>query len=74
MRDSFLLRKRKEMVVLGIRGITPLVYVVFIGKVPTWKVEEFHGKSFSFGFNSFGGELIMRVCDENPLFLVGFCF
>ena len=48
MRDSFWLRQRKEMVVLGIRVISPLAYVVFIGKLSTWKVEEFHDESFGF--------------------------
>ena len=48
MRDSFQLRKRKEMVVLGIRGIKLLTYVVFISKLTTWKVEEFHDESFGF--------------------------
>ena len=28
--------------------------MVPIGKLPTWKVEEFHDESFGFGFNSFG--------------------
>ena len=73
MRDSFWLRQRKKIVVLGIRVISLLAYVVFIGKLPTWKVEEFHDESFGFGFNSFGGELVMRVCNENPLFSVEFC-
>ena len=62
------------MVVLGMRVILPLAFAVFIGKLSTWKVEEFHDESFGFGFNSFGGELVMRVCDENYLFSVGFCF
>ena len=62
------------MVVLGIRGFKLLTYVVFISKLTTWKVEEFHDESFGFGYNSFGGESVMRVCDENPLLSVGFCF
>ena len=41
MRDSFQLRKRKEMVVLGIRGIKFLTYVMFMVKLPTWRMEEF---------------------------------
>ena len=48
MRGSFRLRQRKEMVVLGIRVILPLAFVVFIGKLPTWKVEGFHDESFGF--------------------------
>ena len=48
MRDSFQLRQRKEMVVLGIRGIKFLTFVVFISKLTTWKVEEFYDESFGF--------------------------
>ena len=29
------------MVVLGIRGIKRLTFVVFIAKLPTWRMEEF---------------------------------
>ena len=58
---------------MGTRVISPLAYVVFIGKLSTWKVEEFRDESFGFGFNSFGGEMVMRVCNENLLFSVEFC-
>ena len=60
LRDSYRLRKRKEMVVLGIRVILPLVFLLWcsfanclLGK---WK--SFMPNLLAFGFNSFGRRVL----------------
>lgn len=68
----FQFRKLNEVFDLSIQMISPLAFVMFICKLPTWKVEMFSWWISHFGIDSFGGELVMRRCDKNPLFSIEF--